>query len=149
MMQVRPGVPGEVPALMDIAWESFRSFAPVPGEQDLFAGVLTSLATFGGYLRVVERDHALCGFLAGMVAPFKPWADEKCAMEILFFVAPEHRRSRASILLLRDFEIWAKAKGCATMAVSANLPSGGERAGKLYERMGFQPIETAYLKRID
>lgn len=148
-MKIKIAGPDDVPVLMDMAWESFRAFAPVPGDRDLFAGMLTSLATFGGYVRIAEREGQPVGFLAGLVTPFKPWANEKCAMEVLFFVAPEHRTSRAAVLLLKDFEAWAKSKGCASMAVSANLPSGGERAGKLYERMGFTPIETAFLKRID
>jgi len=147
-MTLRAATPDDVPALVAMARPTFEAFVPFGGSEDMISHTLAGLAQFGGYVRVSERDGAMCGFLAGLVAPFKPWADEKCAIEILFYVAPEHRRSRIALDLLDDFAAWGRARGCGIMAISANLVAGDERVGRLYERLGFRPVETAYLNRL-
>jgi GNAT superfamily N-acetyltransferase len=146
---LRQATPADVPAMIDLARPTFEQFVPFGGSEEMVAHMLSGLAAYGGYVRIHEVEGELRGFLAGMIGPFRPWGEVKCALEMLFYIAPEHRRSRLAFMLISDFLGWGRAKGCDLAVVSANHLAGDPRVGRLYERLGFRPIETAYIKRID
>ena len=146
---LRQATVDDIPAIIALARPTFEAFVPFGGSEEMVSHTLAGLAQFGGYVRVSEVDGQIGGFLAGLVATFKPWAADKCAVEVLFYVAPEHRKGRLAVTMLKDFIEWGRQKDCRLVAVTANAMAGGDRVGKLYERMGFAPVETAYLRRID
>ena len=91
-----------------------------------------ALVTDGGMLLAATQQH--------------PFADVKYAMETVWWVDPDVRGGRLAIQMLRDYEEWARSQGCAfiQMAALATFP----RAGKIYERCGYRPTETHYLKEL-
>lgn len=91
-----------------------------------------ALVVDGGVLLAAAQQH--------------PFADVKYAMETVWWVDPDVRGGRTAVHMLRDYEEWARDQGCAfiQMAALATFP----RAGKIYERCGYRPTETHYLKEL-
>lgn len=69
----------------------------------------------------------------------------KVACEKLWFIQKEYR-GRAWRPMMRAFESWAKDRGCACLSMTALAGNSG--VGRLYERAGYVPLETTYLKRL-
>jgi GNAT superfamily N-acetyltransferase len=91
-----------------------------------------------GFFALAALDHALSG--------------ERYAEEMGWWVAPEFRSGTLGPRLLRRAEEWASTHGCAFIKVAApfdpELDRVGSRVGRFYELQGYQPIETAYFKRV-
>lgn len=62
--------------------------------------------------------------------------------EIAWWVDTEHRKSPAGYRLLCAAEDWTRQKGARVLKM---LSPAGSDIGKLYERRGYRPLETAYL----
>lgn len=73
-----------------------------------------------------------------------PFARVRYAAETLWYIQPEARGGVAAARMLQGYEAWAKLAGCAFagMAALATFPG----AGRIYERKGYTPTETHYLK---
>jgi GNAT superfamily N-acetyltransferase len=97
-----------------------------------------------GHIVVGERDGVLVGFIALVAAPH-PISGEPVAEELAWWVEPSARRGRLSYYLLRSAEDWARQKGLSMLKMVA--PSGST-VGAFYERLGYSPVETAYIKRL-
>lgn len=85
----------------------------------------------------------LVGVLAAAVAQH-PFGGFRMATELMWFVTPAARGSRDALGLVVDFEVWARAKGCA-LAAMGGLASNDKTAA-LYRRRGYRSFETNYLK---
>lgn len=83
------------------------------------------------------------GFLMAHCAPHPFWP-VMVAQELAWWVTPAYR-GRGALKLLDAYEQWAKEKGCALVGM-AHL--GDERLTHLYERRGYQKIETSFLTRL-
>jgi len=94
------------------------------------AEVRGSAGELAAFLAVVALEHTLSG--------------DRYAEEIAWWVEPAYRTGLLGPRLLRQVEGWAAAHGCAFLKMAA--PSGTD-VGTFYERQGYVPIETAYLKR--
>jgi GNAT superfamily N-acetyltransferase len=94
---------------------------------------------------VVEQgDPYLVGMLAIVCLPHpltgKPYADE-----IAWWVEPQHRGGSIGPKMLRAAEDWATTNGANMVKMVAPADT---TVGKFYERMGYQAVETAYIKTI-
>lgn len=95
---------------------------------------------------IVEND---AGALVGMVVlvlvtnPFggPPWAEE-----VAYWLEPEARRGTLAYKLLGAAEDWARRNGALSLRMVAPW---GSQIGKLYERRGYEPLETIYILRLD
>lgn len=79
-------------------------------------------------------DDGVIGFFAAKIT--RPWfSDDLCAVEDCFYVAAEHRGSRAAFKLAREFKTWAADRGALHMR--AGVSSGAGPAGeRLYQHLG-------------
>lgn len=91
-----------------------------------------ALVVDGGVLLAAAQQH--------------PFADVRYAMETVWWVDPEVRGGSTALRMLRAYEDWAREQGCAfiQMAALATFP----RAGMIYERCGYKPTETHYMKEL-
>jgi RimJ/RimL family protein N-acetyltransferase len=94
-----------------------------------------------GALLVSEEDDALVGMI-GMFAFPHHFSGEIIAGEVIWWVAPTHRGT--GLRLFRAAEQWAKSVGAKRIQMIAPNPS----VGKIYERMGYEQIETAYQRSV-
>lgn len=100
------------------------------------------------------RQHLSCGLVLVcgqpaqgvlMAATFDhPFGAGKWAKETLFYIAPE-ARGRSAIQMLDSYEAWAREQGCATIGM-ASLATND--VSKIYERRGYAPAETHFVKAL-
>lgn len=79
------------------------------------------------------------------------FTSEKVASEVMWWVDPRFRgRSKAGIELLQAFEHWAGMVGSSFIQMQslASLDDSGA-IDKIYKRMGYEPKEISYLKRVN
>jgi len=114
-------------------------------------GVLFDLALDQGVVFVAERDTVpgpagpeLVAFL-GLVVLEHTLSGDRYAEEVAWWVEPEYRSGTLGPRLLALAEEWASAHGCAFLKMVAPI---GTTVGAFYERRGYQPIETAFMKRV-
>lgn len=100
-------------------------------------------------------DHGVClvaeedGQVVGMLCAFllvEPVSNQPMADELCWWVEPSARGSRSvGPRLLRSFENIARQKGAKLCKMVA--PAGSD-VGTFYERIGYSPVETSYIKRL-
>lgn len=88
--------------------------------------------------------HSDKGMIAGQVVPFQ-FTAEPTAVELCWWVEPEHRNSKIGLELLQAFEYWAKKKKCKTIT----MVSLTEDLDKFYKKQGYTLIEHVYMKDVD
>jgi GNAT superfamily N-acetyltransferase len=85
------------------------------------------------------------GLLAGMKVPHL-FSEQELAIEQVWWVDPEHRNTRYSLMLIGLFEEWAKRTNC-NQVVMGGL-DGSTNVSKLYTRLGFKLAEYSFTKDI-
>ena len=101
-----------------------------------------------GLLFVSEVDGEVVGFTAGATAPLLGSKSTYSGSEIAWWVDPEHRKSREGLELLKALEEGAKELGCSYWNMVSMQSSMPEQIEKVYKRMGYKHVETAYQKGI-
>lgn len=86
----------------------------------------------------------------GMIAAsviLPEFSDERMAVEHVWWVDPEHRKSRVAFDLIKAYQYWADKKANCRMKHLAlfEIP-GRERIAKYYQREGFTPTEQTFIK---
>ena len=102
--------------------------------------LLETLVT-SGVDKAVVFIHEGKGMIAGAVTQylFGPYT---MAVEIGWWIDPEHRKSGAGAELLEAFEYWAKQLGCAMVC----MISIDDTLGEYYEKRGYSLRERTYTK---
>jgi GNAT superfamily N-acetyltransferase len=95
--------------------------------------------------RLVDGEERAVGFLAALEAT-DPYSGLRYADEIAWFVMPEHRNGSFGVRLLAALEAWADAKRLSFVKMVA--PTDQLKVGGFYQSIGFEPLETAYVKRL-
>lgn len=90
---------------------------------------------------VTGEPGAANGMLAASVI-VSPVTPQPLATEHIFWVDPD-ARGRAATALLDEYERWAVHMGCRALGLAE---MGDVRVRRLYERRGFAPSETTWLK---
>lgn len=124
------------------------TYARLLGEIDAIEAIhrrITKVFDFGadgvGLLALDESDQVV-GCLAMLVTEHD-LLDALDAAELCYWVEPDRRATTAAVQLLRAAENWAHDRGVKTLRMFAPL---GSKLGRLYERHGYQALETTYLK---
>lgn len=88
------------------------------------------------YFRVCVRSgEVLGGFLGTVTSIF--FSDEKVAKDIAWFVAKSRRGSAAAVMLVRDFEAWAKQRGAKHFVLGQSTGVHIDTTTALYEHLGY------------
>ncbi len=99
-----------------------------------------------GVIFLLVEHESITGFLAALKYPDIN-SGELVATEMAWFVK-ESQRGRG-LLLLREFEGWAKEEGCKLITMGYLKDLMPDKVERLYERMGYKAIETHYIKEIE
>lgn len=115
--------------------------------QDLFSQLWTGLLESGTGVIYLLMDDAgeITGTLGGVVYP-EPYSGALVATEFFWFVQAGARGG--GLRLLRSFEEWARARGCAQLRMGHLVDVMPEKLDRVYRRLGFVPIEVAYAKEL-
>lgn len=98
-------------------------------------------------LSVLELRNQVEGFIAGVAIPLLGNGAVVQVTEMAYWINPEHR-GRFGVQLMQALEERARAVGAKYLNMIAMDSSAPETAVRIYERMGYQRIESTYLKRL-
>ena len=145
-MEIRPLVkedyPGAVGLIAEFAEEAFSEYGTYLEleklQQTFDSGFETS---FGAFI-----DGKMVGVFGGRIV------DDLCSgapvyHEMIWFVNKDHRTQ--GMKLFRHAMRWCKEQGITRMLMIALHNSKTDVLFKLYERLGFKPMETHFIKEID
>lgn len=106
--------------------------------------------TLRGICLVYEAsDGTIAGSIAGILHPWMLCQEQLMATELWWWVAPEYRGSVAGMKLLKEFIEWARTEGGTHVFMIAigNTPEEA-MVKKIYEKRGFQFLETHYILEV-
>ena len=96
---------------------------------------------------VLCADDEIVGMLIGFVTPCF-FSSVLQAVEITWYIAPEHRGSKMAISMIEDYERWAEDRG----AICANLMNlevlKGDKVARFYGRLGYKLVENTFMKEL-
>ena len=139
-MTIRAATPADLAACaaMGVKFGQDVYAGKVPVDADTILALGVRLLEQGTIL-VADKENAPIGMLGLIILPHLFSGQPHCS-EVFWWVDPEHRG--CGIRLLRAGEAWAWDHGATSMHVSAP----DTRVGALYERLGYQKVETAYIR---
>ena len=141
---IRCATSADVPALVEMGVSFIATVYP-----DQFATNRDQLTALCDILRqdahslllVAERDGQIVGML-GAHAYAHMMSGEHTAAELFWWMNPTARGD--GLKLYRAFEKWARRHGAQILQMGApNLD-----VARVYERLGFQRVETTYARRL-
>ncbi len=100
-----------------------------------------------GLVKVACFNKEIIGAIAGVVSEL-PINDLVVAQELMLWLDPSHRNGKTAPKLIDGYVEWASKKGCDFVRLSALEGILSGKAGVLFKRKGFKPIETAYIKEL-
>lgn len=100
-----------------------------------------------GFVKVVCFNDEIVGALAGAVTEL-PINDLVVSQELMLWLEPNHRNGKTAPKLIDAYVDWATRQGCDFARLSALDVVLDGKAGILFKRKGFKPIETAYIKEL-
>jgi len=101
-----------------------------------------------GQIFLAEVDGKIVGMLMAVIFPIWFVPQSRCAMELVWWVEPEHRGGTIAIRMVKAFEEWGRMQG-ATMATMGDFVVDGQPpVGDMIMRMGYMPSERAFVKGI-
>ena len=141
MTQVRRATDADIPTLVEMG-QRFISETPYhdqlafdPEQAEHFGRWLLTYEK--GLIVVLDIDGATRGML-GAITIVHPFSSAVVASELFWWVEPEARG--AGIRLLREFQRWGRSMGASAL----NMVAPNERVAHVYERLGFELIESMY-----
>ena len=104
------------------------------------------VGTPNNYFKVYIRNDTPVAYLLGYITNYL-WGNDLLAQEELLFT--DGKSQLAGFKLLKDFEVWAKEKGCKE--VNYSVTYGGDPTSQydnVMERMGYKKQGAIYKKGI-
>lgn len=129
--------------------ESFHGVSPYSG---LEFSSETSYGLFKTYLEgdrtrliiiLSEQDRRPRGMVIGM-ASNPLFSDDLTSTEIAWWMDPEYRRSRDSLLMIEAYEDWSRRVGCKICQVA--MLDEVTNLEKFYLKRGFKRAEQSFIK---
>lgn len=99
------------------------------------------LASPDAVIYVAELAGAVVGMM-GLMRYTHPMSGELTASEVMWWVDPERRGS--GVRLFRVGEAWATQSGVTVIQMIAPSPE----VERFYERVGYEPVERTYQRRL-
>ena len=98
----------------------------------------------------VRDGSTLVGYVFVLVYPHLHYASTLWAATDIFWLDPAYRQGLTGFRMFRLMEKSLKETGVKAIAVNVKLHFEASRGtiGKLFERLGYKPIETIYSKYI-
>ena len=137
----------ELPRLFELA-RKFYASAPSLGNFDpdtAVRGWAYFLQNGMGAIFVIEDDGDIHGMIAALKTP-DIHSGEMKAVEMAWFVDEKHRGR--GLLLLKEFEKWAKDNGCKKVCMMYLSDLMPEKLKAVYTRLGYKEVELSYLKEV-
>lgn len=133
-----------IEAMSERFWE--ETWFNVPYKKDSALPYIEAAHDYGLLFVAVKGD--IIGFSAGVCTPLMGNSDYLQGVELAWWMAPEHRKSKDGIRLLEALEHKAKEIGCTFWSMIALDSSMPETVKNIYQRRGYVPQEQTFSKRL-
>lgn len=141
----------ELPPLFKLHWNELAlNKEEIPLEPDW--GRYFQYETLGIlYILTVRSDGVLVGYAFSLVGPHLHYASTLWGQTEMFWLQPAFRRGLTGVHMLREVEGGMRQLGVKVHHFPIKLHFLSERGtiGRLFERLGYKPIETVYGKRLE
>ncbi len=98
---------------------------------------------------VLEIQGEVVGLIAGVVTIGEHiFSEDKTAVELVWYVTPDHRSSSGSLRLIKAYEKWAKLVGCTQSTMSNLVNPSMDRLTKIYNKLGYTLTEQTFTKEL-
>lgn len=152
MSDVRRAVLADIPFVVE-AMAAFHATASpddlgFPFDRQYVAEILRGLiGSPDGFVVVLDADGKQVGAL---IAAAHPGVTSPAlqATELAWWVQPEHRGTWASVRMVREYERWARERGCRSLHLSNMHVLKGSSVERFYDRMGYRAIQTDFVKML-
>jgi|TARA_R110000803_G_scaffold14164_1_gene39466 GNAT superfamily N-acetyltransferase len=100
-----------------------------------------------GNLKIItaRQDEKLVGYAAYVISPSLHYSSEIIADADVFWLDPNHRKGMAGMRLFKHAEKVLKSYGVTRILNKVKIHFD---VGKVFERMGYDPIERVYSKSL-
>lgn len=147
---IRHIIPEELPLTREVAFGFFEE-SKLPGELDFpywmdrWESLMVELDI--GTILVYEVNGQIKGIIGGVCVRCTMTADLE-AVEAFWYVQPECRGGPAGVKLLKAFENWATGRQAVRIKMMHLSGLNADTMRDIYLRMGYSPLEHAYVKEI-
>lgn len=135
--------------ILEFFKEALEEFGIAFNEQALNSTIdlLKNQAIDGGYTGgfLAIQDGKACGLIAGKDVK-TPWANERIWHEVVWFMSEPYRKY--GVKLLKETRKKLKEEGFSAMVMVHMANSKPDKIARLYEVLGFRPMETNYIGRL-
>lgn len=100
-----------------------------------------------GEIFVVLHNDKIVGIAVAEICEYF-FCHKRFVSDILIYVVPQWRGSRAFFYLVRALEQYTKAQGLAELVLSVSNPADIASASKYYTALGFAPRGQAFVKEL-
>lgn len=144
MTRLRLATEADIPTLVEMGVGMFSgsSFAPMTYSPEKAAQTMAHGIQTAFLAVCVTDDGVITGAIQGDV--IEPWySTDRMGVELFLYVRPEHRGSRAALMLVRAWLRWCVSSGAKQIrpATAAKSPE----ADRLYQALGFEPVGALYV----
>ena len=149
---VRRATPADTPVIDTLLRAMGREspiYRTMPIDDRKLADYIAKAIRSGDHAVLLHESSAgIDGIYIGMLVQ-QFFTFEITAMDVLFYVRPERRGSRAAVRLFRAFKAWAKARGAKAIQVGTMTGIDPARTAKFYRGMGLNEIGGVYHGRAE
>lgn len=150
-MNIVPASLDDLPQLSEVLVGSFYAntmFADiVPPDYKSYISVSSKIIMDGMFI-VAKEDGKIVGAIAGLMSPFIFNHNFNVAVEMLWFVMPEYRKTGIGDQLLNALETKAKENNCVMLTMCHFHNEQSKKLGKTFEDKGFALSEFSYVKKL-
>lgn len=97
---------------------------------------------------VVEKNRKAIGFMASYIRGFD-YRDGHYTTQRVIYVSPEHRGTRAAVLLAKELVRWSKSIGAVKIEGGNDNSFNSDRTAAFLEHFGFENVGFAMRKRLE
>lgn len=136
--------------VLDICLEAAHSYTKNPDEQALTEMLWTFFEDDPQRIFLMaldEENQEIAGIIACISTPNHFMYGNDFCIELVWYVRPEYRNTKAGFKLLKGYEQWAKNIGAKIVAVGCYEDS--DRIPQIYEKMGYKLKERVYTKELN
>lgn len=148
MISVRPATLLDLPDIVEMGAQFYAvsGYAETHGPYDPDTAAATGMLLLqNGVVLVAERDGKPVGMIGLVLAPFLFNASRKTAHEVMWWVEPDARASRAGLLLIDQAERAARNSGAVSIQM-IHLDTSPAAAAAVYKHRGYRMTESMYTK---
>jgi GNAT superfamily N-acetyltransferase len=108
---------------------------------------LFKISDHDGVIFLLEHEGEVVGGIGGIKSS-QPLSGKLVAVELFWYVKEKYRNGLWPMRLLSEFERWSEECGCESISMIHMEKSMPDHLKKVYQRMGYELIETVHSKSI-